>query len=343
MFSVREVPWMQGSRNEDGAGFVAVSVLPDYPGRELAARMAGLDWTVEEAPVFRSEEIEGEYLGAGLYGPGVLHYSELDGWKVLLRGDTSAVLHVARESYGVVQNAVGFDILEQLVGADAAVKYETGGSVKGGALCYLSARVDEPFTVAGDDSPSFPYVVVVWAHDGSAAVSARCTTVRVVCANTISASEAEAARTGRRFTFRHTSKVLDRIEDARAALTGVREETKAFQALADELARTRIIPAQREAFVETFIPAPVGDVISDRVRRNIEDARDQVRGLFNGPTIPDAHRETAYGLLLAGTEYLDHLRGFRSTDTYLGRTLLREEALKARLVPMIRETVSATS
>jgi len=201
----------------------------------------------------------------------------------------------------------------------------------------LCARLDEPYTVAGDDSETFPYVVVTWTHDGTGALQARATNVRVVCWNTLSASEAESARTGRRYTFRHTSKVTERIEEAKRALAGVREESLAFQAIVAELAALPAPEAVREEFITTFVPDPAADVVSDRVRGNIDTARAKVRGLLEGPTVPDAHRETGYGLLLAGTEYLDHLRGYRSIDTYLGRTLLREEALKARLVPMIRE------
>ena len=59
-------------------------------------------------------------------------------------------------------------------------------------------------------------------------------------------------------------------------------------------------------------------------------ARAKVRAIFDGPTIPEAHRNTAYGLVQAGIEYLDHLRSYRNSDTYLGRTLLRDEPLKRK-------------
>jgi len=89
------------------------------------------------------------------------------------------------------------------------------------------------------------------------------------------------------------------------------------------------------------VPKPAAEVISDRVLDNIMSARARVRGLFETPSIPEAHKNTAYGLVLAGGEYLDHLRGYNNSDTYLNRTLLREESLKARLIPMVRELVAA--
>ena len=64
--------------------------------------------------------------------------------------------------------------------------------MKGGAVCYLSARVDEPQLVDGDDSPIYPYVVVMWTHDGSGALQARRTSARPVCWNTISQGRDDA-------------------------------------------------------------------------------------------------------------------------------------------------------
>lgn len=51
----------------------------------------------------------------------------------------------------------------------------------------------------------------------------------------------------------------------------------------------------------------------------------------------EAHRGTALGLFDASTEYLDHVRDFRNRDTYLNRTLLRPEPMKARALTLIRE------
>lgn len=320
MFSVREAPWHRLG-----------TVLSEYPTRVLAMAEAGLDWTVESTSIHRK-------LDGGDRG---ITFPTLGGWQALYRSDTMDVLHVAKDSYEIVQNVVGFELGEALLDADQAVLYETGGSIKGGKQCYLTLRVDEPVTISGDNSETFPYVVVTWTHDGSGAVSARATNIRVVCWNTLSASEAESQRTGRSFTFRHTKNVMAKLDEAKQALAGVRSDHGAFVEIANELAALAVTDETRERFVRTFVPMPEADVISDRVRENIERARKQVRGTFDSPSIPEAHRNTAYGLLLAGTEYLDHLRASRNSDTYLGRTLLRDEALKTKLVPTIRELAGA--
>lgn len=329
MYSVREAPWHMGMGTN-------VHMLDTAPETRMARiEAAGHAFTVEENDVYLKREQP-----AGEPGHPTPTFPKVDGWKALTRSDTGDILNVARGSYEVVQNVVGHELFEAL-SKGATLDDGTGGTVKNGAVCYLSARVDEPQQVTGDDSPIYPYVVVLWTHDGSGALQARRTSVRPVCWNTISLGEAEARRSGRNFTFRHTKNVLARIEEAKRVIAGAREETAAFVELANELARMPVTDEQRERFVTTFIPRPEAEVISDQVLDNILRERSKVRAIFESPTIPEAHRNTAYGLVQAGIEYLDHLRAYRSSDTYLGRTLLRDEPLKRKLVPMVRELAAS--
>lgn len=323
MYSVREAPWHLGK----GTNVTMLDAAPEKRAERIA--LAGHGFIVQEEDVFRvvKDRADQAVLRA------------LPGWKLLSRDDTGTVLNVSRDSYEVVQNVVGHELFEALA-EGARLDDGTGGTTKDGAVCYLTARLDEPYVVNGDDSPIFPYVVVTWAHDGSGSIQARTTSVRVVCWNTVSASEAQAKREGRNFTFRHTAKVMERIAEAKQVISGARTSTSEFVELANELAAIPVTDDQREEFVRLFVPKPAALVISDRVLDNINEARSKVRAIFASDTIPEFHRNTAYGLVQAGVEYLDHLRGYRNTDTYLGRTLLRDEPLKARLVPLVKKLVS---
>lgn len=319
MYSVREAPW----HINQGTNVALLDTAPETRSERL--RLAGQDWLVEEQDIYRRDQLD--------------RVIKLPGWKMLVRQDTEGILNVSRDSYQIIQNVVGHELFEVLA-KGAPLDDGTGGTVKSGAVCYLSARIDEPLWVTGDYSPIFPYIVVTWAHDGSGAMQARGTSVRPVCWNTVSFSEIQAKRAGTNYTFRHTKNVLDRIDEAKRVIAGVKSETAAFVELSNELAAIAVTDEQRAEFIERFIPAPATtNVISDRVLDNINEARAKVAGIFDSETIPEAHRNTAYGLVQAGVEYLDHLRGFRNQDTYLGRTLLRDEPLKSKLVPMVRELV----
>jgi phage/plasmid-like protein (TIGR03299 family) len=320
MYSVRVAPWHMEETDS-----IVLDAAPETRAERM--RLAGHDWTVLEEEIFQKS---GE---------------AIPGHKLLRRSDTQHILDVTAEGYGTVQNETGHELFEAL-SKGAVTDDGTGGTIKDGSFCYLSARLDEPITVKNDPNVSFPYVVVSWAYGWKAgsvshAVKARSTNVRPVCWNTITWGEIAAIKAGTDFTFSHSTNVTERISKAMEVIRGTRENASKFQELANELADLAITDAQREDFVQQLIPAPASTfVISDRVMDNINEARAKVREIFDSETIPETHRNTGYGLLQAGTEYLDHLRGYRSHATYLGRTLLRDEPLKMKLVPLIRELAS---
>jgi phage/plasmid-like protein (TIGR03299 family) len=323
MYSVREAPWHLGM----GTNVLILDTAPETRDDRIAA--AGHNFIIEQKPIYREQNI----LGINTMVP-------IKDWNLITRDDTDDILHVAKDTYVIVQNYVGHQIFEAL-SEGARLDDGTGGTTHNGAVCYLSARIDEEYMVKGDDSPMYPYIGVMWSHNGTVGFQAFNSTVRVVCWNTARMAEMESKRSGRNFSFRHTKNVMERIEDAKAAIRGAVLDTQRFVELGNELAAIAITSAIREQFTEWFIPMPESKfIISDRVLDNILDARQNLRNIFDSPTMPEAHRDTAYGLLQAGIEYLDHIRGYRNLDTYVGRTLLREEPMKKKLIPMIRELVA---
>lgn len=332
-FFVREPAW-------HGLGVV----LDYYPGRDEAMRLAGHDWDVVEIDELRMGIPNAALVAAGqgdkvVNETGVLR--KVEGWKAHVRSDTLALLHVSKDSFERIPNSVAYDVAELLF--DQGFQYEAGVTVDGGKQCAITLKLDEPIQITGDDSTVLPFGCLSWAHDGSASLKVRSGTIRQVCANTIAASEAEGKKLGTDFTFRHTKNVLERIEDAKQAIKGVRAGLNAYREVAEELAAIEVTPAQRDLFVSTIIgeKASESTSISDRVRTNLHNERTKINGLFFGPTIPDAHKLTGYGLWLAGGEYFDHLRNYRSKDSYVKRTLLSDNPAKAALANTIRELVAA--
>ena len=248
-------------------------------------------------------------------------------------------LEVVNSSMATIPNSIGWDLLEIIAGEGA--KLETGMTLKDGALCVVTVYLDEPFQLPGDDSVTLPYIAARWAHDGSGALSTRSFMTRIVCANTDAIAEGEAKKLGTDFTFRHTKNWKEKVEDAKLAIRGLRTHAQEFVALSEELAEIKVTPEQRELFVTELLPMPPQALISERVMQNVEEARAKVRATFDGPTIPEAHKLTGYGLRLAGVEYLDHLRGYRDSDTYVGRQLLKTEPAKTKLTQIIKDCVAA--
>lgn len=261
---------------------------------------------------------------------------EVDAHRLVVRDDTNDVLGVVSDQFSLISHAKMGGILESVLGLDN-VKFETAGSCRNGAQVWALAYLDEPFTVAGDDSETYPFIVLLNNHDGSGACKLISTSVRVVCWNTYRAAEMQGERSGRQFVFRHVGDVEDRVEEAMKALAGVRDDAKEWDTLATELFGLKVSDPMVEDFLALFLPEPVGEVSSPIVHANVDRARKVFRTLyFDSPTTA-AHVGTGLGLVDASVEYLDHVRGYRSSDTLMGRTLLRPEPLKAKAVSLVRE------
>lgn len=315
MFSVRAMPWHREGH-----------VLQDYPGSWTEARkLAGLDWDPMEESTYKLVGVDSE-------GRPVFEVDE--GWKRLYHSGTGATLFHSTDSYTLIDHQEMGEIIEAVL-AQPNVKWETAGSLENGRAVWVLALLDEPIHLPGDNSATYPYLAVTNRHDGQGSCRLRTTAVRIVCANTFRAAELEGDQHGATFSFRHSKKWRDRIEDAREAVTGARREMAEYVKLAEELLGMPVDARQRELFVREFIPTPPDGLISDRVMANIETARKAVRAILASETTAEvAH--TAYGLVQAAGEYLDHVRRARSWESRLGRTILRPEPLKARALQLVR-------
>jgi phage/plasmid-like protein (TIGR03299 family) len=320
MFSVRQMPW-----HREG------TILEDYPGDwDTARKLAGLDWDPIATEVYALTDLNAD---------GSRHYEPIDGWKCIARSDNGTVLSINKDSYTVIDHGEMGEIVEAVL-AQPSVKWETAGVLDDGRSVWCLALLDEPVELPGDQTPTLPYLAITNRHDGTAACALRATAVRIVCANTFRAAELEGERTGATFSFIHKSSWRNRIEEARRAVTGARTEIRRYQELAHELLAVSVTPRQRELFVTEFIPMPPQGLVTDRVARNVEEARQALRFIFESKTTEQV-ADTAYGLMQAAGEYLDHVRTARSWETRLSRTLIRPEPLKHRALSLIREVITA--
>jgi len=285
-------------------------VLPAgyWPGKAEAMKLAGHDWKVVERDIF--SESNGIRI-------------DMNGFKALFN-DKGDALSVVKRSYEVIQNDVPYDLVEA-VGKEG-VRWHCGITLQGGR-CVVVGYLNEPFTVVGDNSPTYPFLTALWSHDGTSALKLIRTAIRVVCANTKAMAEHEATKTGLEISIRHTKNWRDSIEDARDAVMNLRKAWSDYKELTEELAKMTIVKAQVDDFLKAFLPMPslTDTEYSERVQNNVEAARGATLAILNGTTIPEAHRRTGYGLWQAGLEYLQHSRVSRKAHSKLNRSLLSED------------------
>ncbi|HEU5032728.1 MAG TPA: DUF932 domain-containing protein [Spirillospora sp.] len=320
---------------------------------QQAREWAGLLWEPVEEPVigytgdFAGIEARLEGLADGMSNDAeidglrdvISRFHVIEGRKRIVRSDTGATLGVPTSEYAIISHAEMGEVIEALLD-QRNVNYETLVSLQGGRAIAALLQLDEPVQLPGDPSVTLPYLAVTTRHDGTGALKALTTSVRIVCWNTFSAAESQGERNGTAFTFGHSRGWRDRVEEAKLTLAGTRAEFAAYVEVAETLAKVPVTEAQATEFVARFVPMPPESLVSDRVVRNVEQARDAVRTILAGPT-SDGIGGTAFGLVQAAGEYLDHYRAYRSMDSYFTRQLLRPEPLKAKAVQLVREIVGA--
>ena len=222
MFSVRQLPW-------HGLGVV----LDEYPKSiDEALDKAGLGWQVTHGDVLvvKAPEWTDDF--------GSKHPQELvpaNGFKANLRQDTGDVLGIVADEYEVVDKPRRLPLpgRTDLVGLALRDRWQPVGRparlVPGPAARVRRARGDLCAT----------YVYVANSHDGSMAVTAAVTPIRIVCANTLGAALHQAEHginAHRTFRFRHTGNLQAKFADARQVLGMALNYQRQFKQLADRLA-----------------------------------------------------------------------------------------------------------
>jgi phage/plasmid-like protein (TIGR03299 family) len=324
---------------------------------------SGTDWEPVRAPVFATKEshscdsktgcaqlavalVNSKYYACGRHAIAAqkskhevapLPQRQLPGFQTVQRSDNGEVINVANSSYEVYGNREAAELVELLLDStvtSGGVKFETGGSLKGGRLIWYLARLNSPVEVKGDSSPIYPYLSVLNAHDGTAALRLLKHNIRIVCWNTWQAAEKE----GVMFAFRHTQSIRDRIDDIRKAVLETQDQAETWAKYASEHLMVPIDDKQMDEFLELYVPMPPTGAISERVEANVRSTRGAIKKFYHSPSCASV-AGTAYGVLQATTEYLDHGRAYRTPDTYLSRTMLKPEPAKAKALSLLQEVV----
>lgn len=265
-----------------------------------------------------------------------------EGTQMVVRPDTHSDLAPVSNDFALIyhggkQRASMENIIDAFSGALSSVKFETAGSAREGRDVWALMYLDEPFTVPGDTTEHYPYLALLNSHGGGAC-KLTYTQVRVVCWNTFQMASAQGDRTGQQIVFRHVGNVDDRIEAAKQSIAELRDESKQYVELASDMLKLNATDKHLAKFLSEFLPSPRenGEIVSDRVHENVERARSMFRSIYTDSVTCESVKGTAWGLVQASTEYLDHARAWRNPDSYLGRSILRPEPAKAKAIEIAR-------
>lgn len=253
MFSVRDMPW-------HGLG----AVLEKAPTNiDDALDKSGLGWGVLTSPAAYQHPDNGKWIVD-------------DEFKATVRSDTNERLGFVGKDYAPLDNREAFRFLDELIGS--SMHFETAGSLYGGKRVWVLARLPEYVEVGGDTTAT--YVYIANSHDGSMAVTATVTPIRIVCANTLGMALRAADASERTHRVRHTSGLDLRMHEAREVMGMTVNYAQQFKELGDQLALKPFSDKRMSTMLKELYPLLPGE--GDRAAKNREEARAAVLAIFKG-------------------------------------------------------------
>jgi phage/plasmid-like protein (TIGR03299 family) len=267
-------------------------LTPNQP-LEVWQQQAGMDWTIESSPV--------HYMGNGL--------RQFNDAKVLFRSDNNEALSVVSNRYQVVQPHDVLEFYRDLTEV-GGFTLETAGVLKGGRKLWALASTGQETYLKGNDQVK-AYLLLATACDGTLATTAQFTSVRVVCNNTLSIATSDGVGA---IKVPHSTK-FDPAKVKQQLGIGI----SSWQRFVVEMKRLADTPAHPfEA--RRYLVDVLGDPDFTYHQQPNLKALNQVFALYTGlgkGSLLTSSEDTAWGLVNAVTQYVDHDRRARSTDNRL--------------------------
>jgi phage/plasmid-like protein (TIGR03299 family) len=252
------------------------------------------------------------------------------------------VLGVVGERYHVLQNEDLFSFGDTLL--DGGGRWETAGSIRGGRVVFGSLALERETVLdpKGVADKVKTYLLINTSHDGSIAIQASITPVRVVCANTLNLALGRKGKGPKQsFKIRHTQTAEGKIQIAREALGLANAYMDEFDKLAHAMIQKEITAQQFNEIVLAAYPKPESDkkIAITKWTNKVDVINDIYTGEFNGMIA-----NTAWGAFNALTERLDWHRNARggSNESMLAAASGFDATITAeknRLLNVVRKTL----
>lgn len=288
-------PWHIGETQDRS------KVLGDEERRDWRAVMvrAGLDWTVELAPMFVKEPAEG--------------LADVPDHYAVRRNTDRRILGVVGSKYRLLQNEELLRWFSPFVDSGHAL-FETAGSLRNGERVWALVKLlGDPLAIVPGDHIE-KYVLLAHAHDGSLKVRGVLTPIRVVCANTLRAAigddESGKGASGELFTIVHTESMKLELEEVRKLVNLAEFKMEATAEQFRFLASRQFSSADLDAYAYAVLDVPKDMKDADLSTRRRNQLNTLKGSVLSGPgtSIPGV-AGTVWALYNGATDYLTHEHG----------------------------------
>jgi phage/plasmid-like protein (TIGR03299 family) len=299
-----------------GSAAIAYAKAEGTPWHGLGASVEGVQ-SIEEWR--KAARMEFDYLDSPVYmttnGGQSFEESELSR-KVIYRSDTKKALSVVGGDYAIVQPAEILEFFRDLT-ETGGFQMSTVGALFGGRKIWALAKIGKDAAIQKTDRIG-GYLMLATSCDGSMATTGMFTSVQVVCNNTLryaTLKDGESADTIRipHSTKFDSNKVKRDLGLAEASWDCFIEEVNALSK--KKISRATAVQMLRAGFADNDEDESVLEMDADKFIALPKPA--QIMTLWEGGGIGSALKSqagTAWGLVSAVTEFVDHGRGARRSQ-----------------------------
>ena len=224
------------------------------------------------------------------------------------------VLGIVGERYTPLQNEELFAFGDNIL--DGGGRWETAGSLKGGRVVFGSLALERETVLDpnGVADKVKTYLLINTSHDGSIAIQASITPVRVVCANTLNVALNRTKKKDgvkQSFKIRHTQTANGKVAVARQALGMANSYMDEFDKMAHAMIQKEISAKDFNDIILAAYPKPELDTKGaiKKWENKVNMINDIYTGEYNGMISGNA-----WGAFNALTERLDWYRSSRSAN-----------------------------
>jgi phage/plasmid-like protein (TIGR03299 family) len=255
------------------------------------------------------------------------------------------VLGVVGERYHVLQNEDLFSFGDNIL--DGGGRWETAGSIKGGRVVFgaLALERETVLDPSGVADKVKTYLLINTSHDGSIAIQASITPVRVVCANTLNLALGNIKKKNgvkQSFKIRHTQTANGKVQIARETLGLANKYMDEFDIMAKAMFEKEVNAKSFNDIILAAYPKPEKDSKGavKKWENKVDVINDIYTGEFNGMIAGNA-----WGAFNALTERLDWYRTARggNNESILASASGFDPAINAeknRLLKVVQNVMS---
>ena len=274
---------------------------------QIWLKEAGMDWTIEQSDVLFNADNS------------ALHIRPYADSKVLFRSDSLAPLSVVSNRYKVVQPHEVLNFYKDLVSV-GGFELETAGVLKGGRKLWALAKTGQEAKIKGNDRIK-AYLLLATSCDGTLCTTAQFTSVRVVCNNTLQMATRDSNGAVK---VPHSTKFDPRQVKEALGIGFVNWES--FMTNLKQLSQRTVSPQEADSFIRTVLNEPEFTEENVQGSKMFQTVNSLYQGKGMGSELSSASG-TAWGLVNAMTEYVDHHRRARNQDNRLDSAWFGQGAL----------------